>query len=86
VKRPHPAGFGYMLGPYPRSNAGRIYCLTSAKGFRVQFSQIRNKKRAVVGARLLLMQGGANVVFGARLTRTTGNVWFDSAACQRKTA
>jgi hypothetical protein len=52
----------------------------------VQFSQIRNKKRAVVGARLLLMQGGANVVFEARLTRTTGNVWFDSAACQRKTA
>jgi hypothetical protein len=86
VKRPHPAGFGYMLGPYPRSNAGRIYCLTSASvGFRMQFSQIRNKKRAVVGSRLLLMQGGSNVVFEARLTRTSGNVWFDSAACQRRT-
>ena len=86
VKRPH-EGLGYRLGPYPRSNAGRIYCLTSASiGFRMQFSQIRNKKRAVVGSRVLVVEGVANVVFEARLTRTSGNVWFDSATCERRTS
>jgi hypothetical protein len=79
-----------MFGPYPRSNAGRIFCLASPGfGFQMRLSQIRNKKRAVVGTRLLIIQGSANrtnIIFEARLQRNSGGVWFDSDTCQRRTS
>lgn len=87
LTRPKTSGF---FGPYPPSNSGRMYCLTDPKtGFSIQLAPIRNKKRAVIGTRMLLttgIVGHKRAVVDARLTRTGGGIWFDNfGACQRVT-
>jgi hypothetical protein len=84
LKRPRTPGF---FGPYPRSNAGNIWCLVSPDhGFGIQLAPIRNKKRAVIGTRMLLSQGHNHVVVDARLTRTGGGISFASnGECLRTT-
>jgi hypothetical protein len=87
LKRPRTPGF---FGPYPRSNAGNFWCLVDPEsGFGIQLAPIRNKKRAVIGTRLLLSQGIVGhkmVVVDARLTRTGGGISYASnGACLRTT-
>jgi len=87
LKRPRTAGF---YGPYPPSNSGKIWCLTAPdSGFSIQLAPIRNRKRAVVGTRMLIIQGivgHKNAVAEARLTRTGGGIWFaPNGACLRMT-
>jgi hypothetical protein len=87
LKRPQTAGF---YGPYPPSNAGTIWCLVGPEsGFSIQLAPIRNKKRAVVGTRMLVIQGivgHKRAVAEARLTRTGGGLWFaPNGACLRST-
>jgi hypothetical protein len=86
LKRPRTSGF---IGPYPPSNSGQVSCLTAPDfGFSMQLAPIRNKKRAVIGTRMLLMEGKVGhqtVVVDARLTRGGGGVWFDSGMCERTT-
>jgi hypothetical protein len=87
LKRPRTTGF---YGPYPPSNAGKIWCLVAPDfGFSIQLAPIRNKKHAVIGTRMLVIQGivgHKRVVAEARLTRTGGGVWFaPNGACLRST-
>jgi hypothetical protein len=84
LKRPRTPGF---FGPYPRSNGGNIWCLVSPDhGFGIQLAPIRNKKRAVIGTRMLLSQGHNHVVVDARLTRTGGGISYASdGECLRTT-
>jgi hypothetical protein len=87
LKRPRTPGF---FGPYPRSNSGNIWCLVAPEsGFGIQLAPIRNKKRAIIGTRMLLSQGEVGhkrVVVDARLTRTGGGISYASnGACLRTT-
>jgi hypothetical protein len=76
---PKPRRSQVLLGPYPRSDAGRFYCnVQPANGFFMQFAPIRNKKRAVIGTRLVVIDGWRrNVVLEARITRATASIWFN---------
>jgi hypothetical protein len=87
LKRPRTPG---IFGPYPRSNSGNIWCLVAPEeGFGIQLAPIRNKKRAVIGTRMLLSQGEVghkHVVVDARLTRTGGGISYASGGqCLRTT-
>jgi hypothetical protein len=84
LKRPRTPGF---FGPYPRSNSGNLWCLVVPQaGFGIQLAPIRNKKRAVIGTRMLLSQGHNHVVVDARLTRNGGGISYSSnGECLRTT-
>lgn len=87
LKRPRTPGF---FGPYPASSSGNFWCLVGPEGgFAVQLVPIRNKKRAVIGTRMLLSQGipgHKRVVVDGRLTRTGGGISYASnGACIRTT-
>jgi hypothetical protein len=84
LKRPRTPGF---FGPYPRSNSGNFWCLVGPEfGIGVQLAPIRNKKRAIIGTRMLLSQGHNHVVVDARLTRTGGGISYASnGECLRTT-
>jgi hypothetical protein len=84
LKRPRTPGF---FGPYPRSNSGNFWCLVSPDhGFGIQLVPIRNKKRAVIGTRMLLTQGPGHVIVDARLTRNSGGISYASGGeCLRTT-
>jgi hypothetical protein len=55
----------------------------------MQLAPIRNKRRVVVGTRMLIIQGSVGhkrAVAEARLTRTGGGIWFaPDGACLRVT-
>jgi hypothetical protein len=87
LKRPRTPGF---FGPFPPSNAGNFWCLVGPEGgFGIQLAPIRNKRRAVIGTRMLLSQGELGhrrVVVDAALTRTGGGISYASnGACLRTT-
>jgi hypothetical protein len=84
LKRPRTPGF---FGPYPRSNSGNFWCLVAPEfGIGIQLAPVRNKKRAIIGTRMLLSQGRNHVVVDARLTRNGGGISYASnGECLRTT-
>jgi hypothetical protein len=72
-----------LSGPWRTALRATVFCGTTSRNrLTFQSSQMRNKRRAVVGNQMIAAVG-ADVLVRASVTATGGNVWFNPTYCLR---